>query len=98
MTYEATFEPGDEPLLVRASLTCPQCLRVAGALRLVDAVAVPVAELTCARCARLWQVELTLAQLLRLVLTDVARMRTELGPQALRLRELAACSDDDLGA
>jgi hypothetical protein len=98
MTYEATFEPGDAPPLVRASLTCPSCLRLAAALRLVDAVAVPVAELTCARCGRLWQVELTLAQLLRLVLTDAARMRTDLGPQARRIRELAACSDEDLGA
>jgi hypothetical protein len=98
MTYAATFEPGDAPVLVRASLACPRCLRAPDALRLVDAAWMPVAELRCARCARLWQVELTLAQVLRLVLTDAAHVPTDLGPQARRIRAVAACEAEDLGA
>lgn len=96
--FGAAFRPGDEPTLVRASFACPGCLRAAHAVTVVDARALPVAELSCRGCGRLWQVELTLAQLLRVLVAGVAGIEVVAGPQAARLRELATCDDEDRGA
>ncbi|HEU4658418.1 MAG TPA: hypothetical protein VFR97_12875 [Capillimicrobium sp.] len=83
---QAAFEPGDDDRLVRAAFACPVCLRAAGGVRLVDAFAFPVGELSCRSCERLWQVELTLPQLLVLLTRDVAGLAVDAGPQAQRLR------------
>jgi hypothetical protein len=86
MCHRAVFEPGDDPALVRAGFACPYCLAAAGALQLVDAFALPVAELTCGACGALWQVELTLAQLAQLITGGGGGLLVGLGPQAERIR------------
>lgn len=95
--YEAAFEPGDRAELVRASFACPRCLRAPGSIRLVDAAGGPVAEATCADCRRLWQVELSPAQALAVLLGDVRGLVADAGPQARRLRDLASFAGEDVG-
>jgi hypothetical protein len=68
------------------------------ALLLVDAVDVPVAELSCPRCARFWQVELGLAQVLRLLLDPPEGLAVSRGPQAEWLLGQATITGEDIGA
>jgi hypothetical protein len=95
--YEAGFEPADGPDLVLAAFACPWCLAGARALALVDARERPVAELACPACARLWQVELTLAQVLALLLAPPAALEIRRGPQAQWLRDQATIMAEDIG-
>lgn len=84
--HRALFEPGDDPRLVLAAFACPGCLGGAGRVALVDAFAVPVAEVVCPACGRLFQVELTLAQLAALLVAEPPAVRLRLGAQAARMR------------
>jgi hypothetical protein len=95
--YEAGFEPADGSDLVLAAFACPGCLFGARALALVDARERPVAELACPACARLWQVELTLAQVLALLLAPPSALEVRRGPQAEWLLRLATITPEDIG-
>jgi hypothetical protein len=84
--HRAAFRPGDDRRVVRAAFSCPGCLRGAREVALVDAFAVPVAEVACAGCGRLWQIELDLAQLAELLVAEPPAVALRLGGQASRLR------------
>ncbi|MGI8557785.1 MAG: hypothetical protein ACR2ND_05680 [Solirubrobacteraceae bacterium] len=97
-TYAAEFSPSDADELVRAALSCPYCLGAVNSTHLVHAAGGPVAELICASCEQLWQVELDLAQTLRLLLSPPAKVSIMLGPQAACMRELARITEEDIGS